>query len=49
MGAIEGNHDDRVMATAILVWICYNYPLPTAINTDNPNKRKRRIVSEASM
>ncbi len=48
-GAIEGNHDDRVMATAILVWICYNHPLPTAITTDNPNKRKRRIVSEASM
>lgn len=49
MGAIEGNHDDRVMATAILVWICYNHPLPTPITTENPNKRKRRIVSEASM
>ena len=49
MGAIEGNHDDRVMATAILVWICYNHPLPVYINSDNPNKRKRRIVSEASM
>ncbi len=49
MGAIEGNHDDRVMATAILVWICYNYPLPTYINNNNFNKRKRKIVSEASM
>ncbi len=48
MGAIEGNHDDRVMATAILVWVCYNHPLPTIINTGNANKR-RKIISEASM
>ncbi|MBO7231242.1 MAG: hypothetical protein J6V20_07545 [Bacteroidaceae bacterium] len=49
MGAIEGNHDDRVMATAILVWICYNHPLPSVVNIDNPNRRKRRIISEASI
>jgi hypothetical protein len=49
MGAIEGNHDDRVMATAILVWICYNHPLPTPVINDNPGKRKTRIISEASM
>ena len=49
MGAIEGNHDDRVMATAILVWICYNHPLPTIVNTDSTTRRKRRIISEASM
>jgi hypothetical protein len=49
MGAIEGNHDDRVMATAILVWICYNHPLPSAKNIENLNKRKRRIISEASI
>ena len=49
MGAIEGNHDDRVMATAILVWICYNHPLPTIVNTDSTIRRKRRIISEASM
>ena len=49
MGAIEGNHDDRVMATAILVWICYNYPLPTYINNNNFYKRKRKIISEASI
>lgn len=47
-GAVEGNHDDRVMATAILVWICYNHPLPTPVNR-NHNTRKKKIVSEASM
>lgn len=48
-GAIEGNHDDRVMATAILVWVCYNHPLtkhPAAIAC---NKSRRRIISEASI
>lgn len=49
MGAVEGNHDDRVMATAILVWICYNHPLPTRINNDMHNKGRTRIVSEASI
>lgn len=48
-GAVEGNHDDRVMATAILVWVCYNHPLPTEIKTINPSKKKTRIVSEASL
>ena len=48
MGAIEGNHDDRVMATAILIWICYNHPLPVQTNS-NHNTRKRKIVSEASI
>lgn len=49
MGAVEGNHDDRVMATAIGVWVCYNHPLPTPINIYNPSKKKTRIVSEASL
>ena len=47
MGAVEGNHDDRVMATAILVWVCYNHPLPTPI-TPIIHNNKRRIISEAS-
>ena len=47
MGAVEGNHDDRVMATAILVWVCYNHPLPTPITPITYNN-KRRIISEAS-
>ena len=47
MGAVEGNHDDRVMATAILIWVCYNTPLPTKrIHTTH---RVTRIVSEASI
>lgn len=47
MGAVEGNHDDRVMATAILIWICYNWPLPTP--KARPKTYVRKIVSEASM
>lgn len=49
MGAVEGNHDDRVMATAILVWACYNHPLPHVINNDKQPRRKNRIISEASI
>ena len=47
MGAVEGNHDDRVMATAIGVWACYNYPLPHKV--DNVKTKKPRIISEASL
>ena len=49
MGAIEGNHDDRVMATALLVWTCYNHPLPVRMPTSTASSRKRRIISEASI
>ncbi|MBR3884250.1 MAG: hypothetical protein IKJ31_05770 [Bacteroidaceae bacterium] len=49
MGAVEGNHDDRVMATAILIWVCYNYPLPTHIVGNKHNNRRTKIVSEASL
>lgn len=49
MGAVEGNHDDRVMATAILIWVCYNHPLPSRKEIYNPSKKKTRIVSEASL
>ncbi len=49
MGAVEGNHDDRVMATAILVWVCYNHPLPTHIAVDKNGSRRTRIISEASI
>ncbi len=49
MGAVEGNHDDRVMATAILVWICYNHPLPAKIYAERHTTRRNKIVSEASI
>lgn len=49
MGAVEGNHDDRVMATAIGLWVCYNHRLPRPIKKRNPSKTKTRIVSEASL
>lgn len=48
MGAVEGNHDDRVMATAILVWVCYNTPLHR-IEHNTTHRAKQRIVSEASI
>ena len=47
MGAVEGNHDDRVMATAILIWVCYNTPLPQRRNTQRAHTPK--VVSEASI
>ncbi len=49
MGAVEGNHDDRVMATAILIWACYNHPLPHRSNEGHSKKGRTRIVSEASI
>ena len=49
MGAIEGNHDDRVMATAILVWVCYNHPLPQRQTVVSTPKKRTRIISEASI
>ena len=49
MGAIEGNHDDRVMATAILVWVCYNHPLPQRTAAARTSKSRTRIISEASL
>ena len=49
MGAVEGNHDDRVMATAILVWACYNHPLPHHVAGKSGKNRRTRIVSEASL
>lgn len=50
MGAVEGNHDDRVMATAILVWACYNSSTPQLLNKNNKDlQRRTKIVSEASI
>jgi hypothetical protein len=49
MGAIEGNHDDRVMATAILVWVCYNHPLPSRQSNTAAKSKRTRIISEASI
>lgn len=48
MGAVEGNHDDRVMATAILIWACYNWPAPSRI-VNHRSSNKKKIVSEASI
>lgn len=47
MGAVDGNHDDRVMSTAIGVWVSYNHPLPVERKTSTT--KKPRIISEASL
>lgn len=49
-GAIEGNHDDRVMATAILVYVCYKWEPPRIIkDVTKKLKNKTKVVSEASI
>lgn len=48
-GAVEGCHDDRVMSTAILVYVCYSIALPYLIQKENTHKGRTRIVSEASI
>jgi hypothetical protein len=48
-GAVEGCHDDIVMATAIGLWICFNYmPMPKEF-TPSSGKGKNRIISEATI
>ena len=48
MGAADGCHDDYLMATAILVYVCYKWQLPRMAREYKPS-RKTKIVSEASM
>nr|DAT08618.1 MAG TPA: Terminase large subunit [Caudoviricetes sp.] len=48
MGAAEGCHDDYLMATAILVYVCYKWQLPR-IRREFKRTQKTRIVSEASI
>lgn len=48
MGAVDGMHDDRVMARAIGVWVCYHTDLPTEVTGYSaPNRRK--VISEATI
>lgn len=48
MGAVEGNHDDRVITAALGVFICYKWPLPRKVSTEKAS-RTTKIVSEASI
>ena len=48
-GAVEGCHDDRVMSTAINVFVCYHLPVPKEKAKKTSNYKRTRIVSEASM
>jgi len=47
MGAVDGCHDDRVMATAIGNRVCHKWPLPVPMQSSR--YRRPRIVSEASI
>lgn len=49
MGAVEGCHDDLVMATAILIYVCYHWPLPTSRRRTPHLTDRLRPVSEASI
>lgn len=49
-GAVEGCHDDRVMARAILIYVCWQWVLPSIIKQRSEKERnKTKIVSEASI
>lgn len=48
MGASEGCNDDYLMATAILVYVCYKWQMPRIIRTYK-KPHKTRIISEASI
>ena len=48
MGAVDGCHDDLVMATAILIYVCYRWPLPVKIESYT-GQGKTKVVSEASI
>lgn len=49
-GATEGCHDDRVMARAILIYVCWQWTLPYIIREVSDKIRNRtQIVSEASI
>lgn len=48
MGAVEGMHDDRVMARAIGVWVCYHTDLPEPVRMGNV-RTVRRVISEATI
>ena len=49
MGAVEGEHDDVVMSTAIGVWVCLNdMPLPRIIEVRTSRPTKHKLKGEAS-
>ena len=49
MGAKEGCHDDYVMATAILIYVCYRMDAPHIYKKSEQRHYHRSIVSEASL
>lgn len=47
-GAVEGMHDDHVMATAIGVWLCNSYMDMPKVIPVGQRKRSNKAVSEAT-
>jgi hypothetical protein len=41
MGAAEGCHDDYLMATAILIYVCYKWQLPRIMREFRKSKKTR--------
>ena len=48
-GAVEGCHDDAIMATMILLHVCYEWRMPYDKADPSQHIRTPRIVSEASL
>lgn len=48
-GAVDGCHDDMVMATAIGVWACIKYLPPPREIKQQGNRKRGRIITEATI
>jgi hypothetical protein len=49
MDASDGCHDDLLMATAILIYVCYKWPLYNPNRSSGNINKRFKVVSEASM
>lgn len=49
MGAVEGCHDDYVMSTAILIYVCYHMDMPYIRSANDEAVVMPKIISEASL
>ena len=47
-GAVDGCHDDAIMATMILIYICYNWRMPSKL-PERSQIIHPKIISEASL
>ena len=40
-GAVPGKHDDRVMARAIGLWVCFEMDAPSVVTVKSPEEVQR--------